>query len=42
MWGRLQPDFFGFVYSPGAILMPQKFVAYRKRRSERPPAGKIA
>ena len=33
--------FFDFVYSPRAILKPEKLVAYRKRRPERPPAARI-
>ena len=51
-WGRLQPSpegppgfsptFFGFIYIQGAVLKPEKLLAYRKRRPERPPAGKIA
>jgi len=33
---------FVFVYIQGAVLKPEKFFAYRKRRPKRPPAGKIA
>jgi hypothetical protein len=29
-------------YNSPAAAKPEKFVAYRKRRPERPPAGKIA
>ena len=38
----LAPIFCGFAHSPGAALKGEKFVAYPKRRPERPPAGKIA
>jgi hypothetical protein len=38
----VSPTVFGFVYSHGAVLKPEEFFAYRKRRPERPPAGKIA
>jgi hypothetical protein len=47
-WGRLQsaegfsPTFFEFVYSRWAVQKPEKFATHRKRRPERPPAGKIA
>jgi hypothetical protein len=32
----------GFVFRRHRSAKPEKFVAYRKRRPERPPAGKIA
>ena len=34
--------FSGFVFRRHLAAKPEKFVAYRKRRPERPPAGKIA
>jgi len=34
--------FSGFASSRIETAKPEKFVAYRKRRPERPPAGKIA
>jgi hypothetical protein len=36
------PTFFGFIYSHAAVPKSKKFVTYRIRRPERPPAGKIA
>jgi hypothetical protein len=36
------PTFFGFIYRQWAALKPEKFLPDRKRRPERPPAGKIA
>jgi hypothetical protein len=41
-WGGLQQMFYGIVYNQGSVRKPEQFAAYRERRPERPPAGKIA
>jgi len=40
--GGLEPDFLRLRLQPGAIRKPEKFVAYRKRRPERPPWASCA